>query len=201
MICSFSDVLDTAARRALPLHLLRRCRILSSLKVGSSIHQRVAVTACSGEEVVLSFRLEESGGMGEAVAHRGSLSQWLVASVHRVVEEEEVTSLEPHPRFGPEQVIHFQLNALRDGDIKLAQKFSHVSAGSQRLPANLLLASRSLGRKATIEIVASAMPSARTYCALVKVVTPSTSPRHFVYELGLMQNGEWRVDNVRPVTV
>jgi hypothetical protein len=33
-----------AARRALPGHLLRRCQILSSLRIGNVCQQRVAVT-------------------------------------------------------------------------------------------------------------------------------------------------------------
>jgi hypothetical protein len=48
-------VFDAAARRVLPGHLLRRSRILSSLRVGGQCLQRVAVTACSGEELVLAW--------------------------------------------------------------------------------------------------------------------------------------------------
>ncbi|KIZ05942.1 hypothetical protein MNEG_2015 [Monoraphidium neglectum] len=50
-----ADYVDAAARRVLPGHLLRRSRILSSLRVGSECLQRVAVTACSGEEIVLAW--------------------------------------------------------------------------------------------------------------------------------------------------
>lgn len=52
---------DAAARRALPGHLLRRSRILSSIRIGPECLQRVAVTACSGEELVLSWRLRRAG--------------------------------------------------------------------------------------------------------------------------------------------
>ncbi|KAJ9507857.1 hypothetical protein QJQ45_021209 [Haematococcus lacustris] len=55
---AFAHVLDAAARRVLPGHLLRRCRILSSLQLGSTCMQRVALTACTGEEAVFMWRLQ-----------------------------------------------------------------------------------------------------------------------------------------------
>ncbi|WIA13560.1 hypothetical protein OEZ85_007127 [Tetradesmus obliquus] len=48
--------MDTAARRVLPGHLLRRARILSSLQLGGSCLLRVSLTACTGEELSLDNR-------------------------------------------------------------------------------------------------------------------------------------------------
>ncbi|KAI8465577.1 MAG: hypothetical protein J3K34DRAFT_525237 [Monoraphidium minutum] len=63
---------DAAARRVLPGHLLRRARVLSSLRVGGECLQRVAVTGCSGEEIVLAWRLQHTGlEDGEAAAGAG----------------------------------------------------------------------------------------------------------------------------------
>jgi hypothetical protein len=55
-----STIMDAAARRVLPGHLLRRCRVLSSLSLGSSCVQRVALTACTGEELVLTWHLQKA---------------------------------------------------------------------------------------------------------------------------------------------
>jgi len=52
-----SAIMDTASRRVLPGHLLRRCRILSSMQLGQVCQQRVALTACSGEESIFTWRL------------------------------------------------------------------------------------------------------------------------------------------------
>ncbi|MEW5313964.1 MAG: hypothetical protein WDW38_005494 [Sanguina aurantia] len=68
--------LDTAARRVLPGHVLRRCRVLSSLHIGSMCQQRVAITACTGEETVLLWRLQgrilERAGRNDSSAGDGS---------------------------------------------------------------------------------------------------------------------------------
>ncbi|KAF8060015.1 ccr4 [Scenedesmus sp. PABB004] len=52
-----APLMDAAARRALPGHLLRRARVLSVLTHGGSSVLRVALTACTGEELVLTWRL------------------------------------------------------------------------------------------------------------------------------------------------
>ncbi|GFR53200.1 hypothetical protein Agub_g15949, partial [Astrephomene gubernaculifera] len=53
-----SGFMDTAARRVLPGHLLRRCRVLSAVQLGAGRSSlRVAVTGCSGEETVLVWHL------------------------------------------------------------------------------------------------------------------------------------------------
>ncbi|GIM03521.1 hypothetical protein Vretimale_8276 [Volvox reticuliferus] len=49
--------MDTAARRVLPGHLLRRCRVLSSVQLGDTCQMRVALTARTGEEAVFIWRL------------------------------------------------------------------------------------------------------------------------------------------------
>ncbi|GLC45294.1 hypothetical protein PLESTM_001711900 [Pleodorina starrii] len=50
--------MDTAARRVLPGHLLRRCRVLSSVQLpGGTCTLRVALTARTGEEAVFVWRL------------------------------------------------------------------------------------------------------------------------------------------------
>ncbi|GAX73985.1 hypothetical protein CEUSTIGMA_g1435.t1 [Chlamydomonas eustigma] len=57
-LAPFASVLDVAARRTLPGHLLRRCRILSSIPMGDTCVQRVAITAFSGEENVFVWKLQ-----------------------------------------------------------------------------------------------------------------------------------------------
>ena len=46
------------ARRVLPGHLLRRSRVLSTLRLGGSFTQRMALTACTGEESVFEWSLQ-----------------------------------------------------------------------------------------------------------------------------------------------
>jgi hypothetical protein len=58
--------MDTAARRVLPGHLLRRARVLSSLPLGGSCLLRVSLTACTGEALVLLWRLALTGLPGIA---------------------------------------------------------------------------------------------------------------------------------------
>ena len=53
-----SGFMDAAARRTLPGLLLRRCRVLSSVQLGDMCQQRVALTACTGEEGLLLWRLQ-----------------------------------------------------------------------------------------------------------------------------------------------
>ncbi len=53
--------MDAAARRVLPGHLLRRCQVLSSLQLGNICQQRVKLTACTGEELVLQWALRRAG--------------------------------------------------------------------------------------------------------------------------------------------
>jgi hypothetical protein len=60
--------MDAAARRVLPGHLLRRCQILSSLQLGGLCQQRVKLTACTGEELVLQWGLRRGGGAPPAAA-------------------------------------------------------------------------------------------------------------------------------------
>lgn len=55
-----ADFMDAAARRVLPGHLLRRCRVLSSIQLGSSCLQRVGITACTGEEVILNWHMKQT---------------------------------------------------------------------------------------------------------------------------------------------
>lgn len=57
-----AGVLDVGARRVLPGHLLRRSRVLSTLRLGGSFQQRVALTACTGEESVFEWTLHRAGG-------------------------------------------------------------------------------------------------------------------------------------------
>ncbi|KAG1666528.1 hypothetical protein FOA52_014425 [Chlamydomonas sp. UWO 241] len=81
-LAGYAHVLDAAARRTLPGHLLRRCRILSSVQLGGTALQRVAVTACSGEESVFEWRLlhgddqlledDRPGSLPDAATSQGS---------------------------------------------------------------------------------------------------------------------------------
>lgn len=47
-LSSCAPFMDAAARRVLPGHLLRRCRILSTFQLGNMCQQRVALTSCTG---------------------------------------------------------------------------------------------------------------------------------------------------------
>ncbi|GAB4816896.1 hypothetical protein N2152v2_003942 [Parachlorella kessleri] len=61
-LASLSGVLDVGARRVLPGHLLRRSRVLSTLRLGDSFQQRIALTACTGEESVFEWALQQVPG-------------------------------------------------------------------------------------------------------------------------------------------
>ncbi|KAG2435865.1 hypothetical protein HXX76_007060 [Chlamydomonas incerta] len=73
-LAACSGVMDTAARRVLPGHLLRRCRVLSSVMLGDTCQQRVALTACTGEETVFVWRLRRVGPAGGAAGEAGGAS-------------------------------------------------------------------------------------------------------------------------------
>ncbi|PNW71870.1 hypothetical protein CHLRE_16g669600v5 [Chlamydomonas reinhardtii] len=90
--------MDTAARRVLPGHLLRRCRVLSSVALGDSCQQRVALTACTGEETVFVWRLRRVGAEPAASASSSSSSSsssstgWLGSSTGAGLEAAAPTS-------------------------------------------------------------------------------------------------------------
>eukprot|EP00887_Chlorella_sp_A99_P003174 scaffold9.g3174.t1 len=76
-LASLAGLLDTGARRVLPGNLLRRSAVLSTLRAGDAFQQRTAVTACSGEEAVLEWRLrrrDPDEGGGSAASAGGSSS-------------------------------------------------------------------------------------------------------------------------------
>eukprot|EP00200_Dunaliella_tertiolecta_P012548 CAMPEP_0202376748 /NCGR_PEP_ID=MMETSP1127-20130417/7169_1 /ASSEMBLY_ACC=CAM_ASM_000462 /TAXON_ID=3047 /ORGANISM="Dunaliella tertiolecta, Strain CCMP1320" /LENGTH=299 /DNA_ID=CAMNT_0048974619 /DNA_START=396 /DNA_END=1296 /DNA_ORIENTATION=- len=141
-LAEYAGSLDAAARRTLPGHLLRRCRILSSIRLGNVCQQRVALTACSGAESTFVWRLVQNSEatenqQGQHEGWRGAVnalepkpSHWLVESVNYckdVHEEDDGGKAElltvPHPRLAPEAVIQSQLSCLQQGDMQAAELF------------------------------------------------------------------------------
>jgi hypothetical protein len=136
--------MDAAARRTLPGHLLRRARILSALTLGANAQLRVALTGCTGEELVLRWQLNRTTATAAAAAADGSYSciaaaaaaadgsssdsgssgtdtgaaPWRVVSVTRDADDDadRLPSV-PHPRASPELVVLAQLSALRQHDV------------------------------------------------------------------------------------
>lgn len=106
-------MLDVGARRVLPGHLLRRSRVLSTLRLGpGSFQQRTALTACTGEEAVLVWHLrqrtataaeEGATASGDSEQHDSGLmeaphGQWYVVDVHRDPESDVPLPTTPHPK-------------------------------------------------------------------------------------------------------
>ncbi|KAF5832855.1 hypothetical protein DUNSADRAFT_11157 [Dunaliella salina] len=134
-------------------HLLRRCRILSSIRIGDLCQQRVALTACSGAESTFAWKLVRRSGAAEnqhgrqegwsadASAHKSKPSQWLVESVSYCKDmhgegasgKAEPPTV-PHPRLAPEIVIQSQLFCLQQGDVQGAERFcdTHRLAGGEQ---------------------------------------------------------------------
>jgi len=90
---------DACARRVLPGHLLRRCRVLSSLPVGGGRHlQRVALVAHSGEEALVEVELwdeeqqQQEGKSGSSTTTTTlppSLRGWRLARMTRDASGDE----------------------------------------------------------------------------------------------------------------
>ena len=108
-LAPLAGLLDVGARRILPGHLLRRSRVLSTLRLGSAFQQRISLTACTGEEAVLEWQLrtwepgQEAEGGGGSSPSDGRLRSggWAIESVVRDAACDEPLPTTPHPRHVP----------------------------------------------------------------------------------------------------
>jgi hypothetical protein len=99
-----ASFMDTASRRVLPGHLLRRARMLSSLTVGGSCLLRVALTACTGEEATLLWRLglaalpglSSSSSSQQARAGGDSQQQQQQQQQHDSLQQQQQQAPAPH---------------------------------------------------------------------------------------------------------
>lgn len=112
--------MDAAARRVLPGHLLRRCRVLSSIQLAGRCQQRVMLTACTGEELTTAWTLQRDE----------SNTEWRLESIVRDTFGDSELPARPHPRTPPELVVLAQLEALRGGDVRGAAAFMLDAADS-----------------------------------------------------------------------
>jgi len=155
MLAPLAHTFDVGARRVLPRHLLRRSMVLGSLRLGSDdFQQRIALTACTGEEAVFLWRLQwHHGGVAslKEAPHAESAGfstgneagRWVIQQVTREPEASDAASLPttPHPKCSPEAVVRAQLAALKRGDFFEAACFnrkgvsSATSRPSQRAPS------------------------------------------------------------------
>eukprot|EP00884_Botryococcus_braunii_P003146 jgi/Botrbrau1/12832/Bobra.0045s0003.1 len=193
----------SGARRTLPGHLLRRSRVLSSLYLGpDSFQQRTGITACTGEEAVLTWSLIRRG------------EAWFVASVQRDEDNEDSLPTAPHPRMSPEGVVLAQLAALQRGDIHSAAQFTMAPpASANGVFFMCMMAQHKLLNLKEARLGPSALPTQRQFLQQVEVA-PCTdvagandgsqmSPqvpqggleprRGFVWRLCMRDSGSWMV--------
>jgi hypothetical protein len=149
-LAALQPILDIGARRVLPGHLLRRSRVLGTLRLSdTNFQQRIALTAQSGEESVFTWHLEwileEDTVVGDddSSAERG-LGRWVITKIERESEEEERNLYQkdvtaggvgnnsesqlpstPQPKSSPESVVYAQLHALQRGDVYEASQFNN----------------------------------------------------------------------------
>ncbi len=188
--------MDAAARRVLPGHLLRRCRVLSSLALGDVCQQRVALTACTGEEVVLQWRLarckhssHRSTLGGQESSEAAADSRWrLVAAFHDDSCDTDTALLpcRPQPRASPELLLHAQLAALQAGDLATAAGFTRWGRLRHKAATNSSSSSDShmagfkalmrqhpyhqlLTHSGVVALGAAALPSQRTFVQEVRL--------------------------------
>jgi hypothetical protein len=139
-------ILDIGARRVLPGHLLRRSRVLATLRLApTEFQQRIALTAQTGEESIFTWQLSwREGEDGDKDNSSASVEgHWVIRKVEREHEGQqgkesgrgERTSEEsrssnnglpttPQPKSSPESVVYAQLEALRRGDVYEASQFN-----------------------------------------------------------------------------
>ncbi|KAK9817156.1 hypothetical protein WJX72_010503 [[Myrmecia] bisecta] len=177
-LAPLSSIFDVGARRVLPGHLLRRSQVLSSLQLGPGRYQqRIALTACTGEEAVFVWTLAAVDG------------GWLVCAVQRDPATDWPLPAMPHPRASPEAVVHAQLAAIQSGDIPAAAKFMHwphqtgngpwsLQHHQQRLAAfaQQSLCSMLLGRKQVV-LGAASLPTQRRFLQHVHIQSDPSTPR------------------------
>lgn len=125
-LASLAPLLDVGSRRVLPGHLSRRSQALGIFRSEDTFYQRCFVTACTGEQATLLWKLEYRSSSSENEDGR-----WCIASIttRQNYEEEEYNNDDnsvstPHPRYSPELVITSQLAALRHNNIFQAASFN-----------------------------------------------------------------------------
>lgn len=199
-----TQVMDAAARRVLPGHLLRRCQVLSSIQIGPSCIQRVLITACSGEECIFRWVMSQ--------LKDGS---WRVDSIHRDTlqdEDPETLPSRPHPRVSPEAVIRAQLAALQQGDVAGASRYNlwgrATSGGSEvhQEGFRALLRQRPYQQLLThhsYHLLEAALPTPHHFVQEVEVMQPPSraGPQvscRLVWDLRLQGNGCWATCGIRP---
>mmetsp|Transcript_4595 Transcript_4595/g.13027 ORF Transcript_4595/g.13027 Transcript_4595/m.13027 type:complete len:322 (+) Transcript_4595:768-1733(+) len=108
VLMDFKDTFDLTSRRLLPSNLLRRSRVLSTIQGQSGYLVRMSVTAKSGEE--------------------GSV-MWRLSSANRVVscvgsdETDENCTTVVHPRHSPDAVLHAYMREMTARNFFGAQEF------------------------------------------------------------------------------
>lgn len=150
-LASLQSILDIGARRVLPGHLLRRSRVLGTLRLTPrDFQQRIALTAQTGEESVLTWHLhwmnddyvdKIKDATTDAIGGR-----WIIVKIERESEiqsgegesqkrtkdEEDYSGSKlpstPQPKSSPESVIYAQLEALQRGDVYEASQFNTWSS-------------------------------------------------------------------------
>ena len=222
-LANLPSILCVAARRILPGHLLRRSKVLSSFQQDNfSFQQRIAITACSGEESILNWSLKMGINME-------GLERWVIHKISHEIDcsrnalhELPVT---PHPKHSPEVIISAQLNAFRKKDIFEASSFNACiptkndnrgSASMKRMPVrcgiqyNLLqksLSEDSFLRKVLmghIEYIfgPAALPTQHSMIqeVLLRVPEGSFGDQSFwgrlTWALELQKNGCWMITNI-----
>lgn len=206
--------LDAASRRVLPCHLLRRCRVMSSISLGQgTVQQRVFLVAATGEEAnfhVLLRGTEEAQGQG----------LWRISQMSRDAADYPCPlPLIPHPRLSPEVVILAQVKALREGDMTTARAFmmpSDMFGLGETLSGQLsnflthqgqimvsLAALRSgapLSGPGLVQLGSGAVTNkGRTWVQEVHL-SPEQAPGEettYVWDLCLAPDGSWRVRGVQ----
>lgn len=183
--------LDAGARRVLPAHLLRRCRVTSALPLGpSSAAVRTDVVGVTGEESVIEWRLvrwpEAEAGWAVAAATRDGGGDADVGAAAR----------SPHPRLSPEAVVAAILAALGRCDVASAARFVAVPSGAPRAAAAAAAAlEAAVSVCAAHSVAGSATPTPRT--AWVETVAQGdVAGTKLLWRLCVGDGGGWRVQGV-----
>jgi hypothetical protein len=129
-------ILEIGARRVLPGHLLRRSRVLGTLRLTPlDFQQRIALTAQTGEESIFTWHLRWLQDVitiedDPNIDNSQEKGRWVIRKIEREPEEQQKekvnTSLPstPRPKSSPEAVVYAQLQALQRGDVYEASQFN-----------------------------------------------------------------------------
>ena len=186
-----AGTLDAGARRVLPAHLLRRCRVTSSLPLGpAAAAVRTDVVGVTGEESVIAWRLTRrqppEGGWAVAAATRDGGGDADAGAAARA----------PHPRLSPEAVVAAIVAALGRSDMASAARFVAVPPGAPRAAAAAAPALEAAVSVCQAHTVAgSATPTPRA--AWVETVAPGDAAgSRLLWRLCVGGGGGWRVRGV-----